>query len=154
MDCKITKKMINAYIESQNISEGETNDEIEYIKDSAKENLFNAIKEEVIILEKDRIKKEAEDEIIKLEQARKIKEIKVLMYEGFIIAFVVGLIVNQATEILDISKGEETKVIVTLLWIIVLGIAIIIVYNNKFLSDISNIIKEKFNSNEAKEEGK
>lgn len=145
MDCKITKKMINAYIESQKISEGETNDEIEYIKDSAKENLFNAIKEEIIILEKDRIKKQAEDEIIKLEQERRIKEIKVLMYEGFIIAFVVGLIVNQATEILNVSKGVDTKVTITLLWIIALGIATVIVYNNKFLSDISNIIKEKFN---------
>lgn len=154
MDCKIAKKMINAYVESQNISEGETNDEIEYIKDSAKENLFNVIKEEIIILEKDRIIKEAKDEIIKLEQERKIKEIKVLMYEGFIIAFVVGLIVNQATEILNVSKGVETKVTVTLLWIIALGIATIIVYNNKFLGDIANIIKEKFNSDKDKKEGK
>lgn len=154
MDCKIAKKMINAYVESQNISEGETNDEIEYIKDSAKKNLFNDIKEEIINLEKDRIIKEAEDEIKKLEQERKIKEIKVLMYEGFIIAFVVGLIVNQVTDILNVSKGVETKVTITLLWIIVLGILTIIIYSNKFLDDIANTIKEKFNRDKDKKEGK
>ena len=154
MDCKIAKKMINAYVESQNISEGETNDEKEYIKDSAKKNLFNDIKEEIINLEKDRIIKEAEDEIKKLEQERKIKEIKVLMYEGFIIAFVVGLIVNQVTDILNVSKGVETKVTITLLWIIVLGILTIIIYSNKFLDDIANTIKEKFNRDKDKKEGK
>ena len=31
------------------------------------------------------------------------------MYEGFFIAFVVGLIVNQMTEILNISKGVDTS---------------------------------------------
>ncbi|MEX0060979.1 hypothetical protein [Clostridium butyricum] len=155
MDCKITKKMINAYVESQNISHNnETNEEIEYIKNSAKENLFNNIKEEIVILEKDRIIEEAKEEIIKLEQERKIKEIKVLMYEGFFIAFVVGLIVNQMTEILNISKGVDTKVTITLLWIVVLGIATISLYKNKFLSDVANTIREKLNNKKTKEEGK
>ncbi|QXM07104.1 hypothetical protein [Crassaminicella indica] len=144
MDCKITKKMINAYIESQKISHSGTLEEIEYIKDSAKTNFFNDIKEEIVALEKERIKKEAEVEIEKLQQEKKIKQIKVLMYEGFIIAFLVGLIVNQATEILNLSKGVPTKAAITLLWMTVLGIGTLIVYNHKFLSDISNIIKEKF----------
>lgn len=155
MNCEITKKMINAYVESQNISiNNETNEEIQYIKKSAKENLFNNVKEEIVILEKDRIIKEAKEEIIKLEQERKIKEIKVLMYEGFFIAFVVGLIVNQMTEILNISKGVETKVTITLLWIVILGIATIILYKNKFLDDISNTIREKLNSIKSEEERK
>ena len=155
MECKITKKMINAYVESQNIScNNETNEEIEYIKNSAKENLFNNIKEEIVILEKDRIIEEAKEEILKLEQERKIKEIKVLMYEGFFIAFVVGLIVNQMTEILNISKGVETKVTITLLWIVVLGIATISLYKNKFLGDVANTIRKKVNIIKTKEERK
>ncbi|MDO4536357.1 MAG: hypothetical protein Q4B63_11210 [Clostridium perfringens] len=146
MDCKITKKMIEAYINSQRISQGDTDSEIEYIKESAKKKLFEDIKKEIIELEKERILKEAEEKIKKLEQQRRIKEIRVLMYEGFIIAFVVGLIVNQATDLLNISKGITTNVVLTLLWIAVLGIMALLVYNNKFLGDIANIIKEKFNN--------
>lgn len=145
MDCEITRKMINAYVNSQKISEGDTDTEIEYIKESAKKNLFNDIKEEIFKLEKERILEEAKKEIEVLEQKRRIKEIKLLMYEGFIIAFVVGLIVNQATELLNISKGVATNVGFTLGWIAVLGIAALIVYNNKFLGDIASIVKEKFN---------
>ncbi|GAB6150572.1 hypothetical protein [Clostridium novyi] len=145
MDCKITKKMINAYINSQNISECATDTELEYIKESAKKNFFNDIKKEIIELEKERILKEAQEKIEKLEQKRRIKEIKLLMYEGFIIAFIVGLIVNQATELLNISKGIATNVGLTLGWIAVLGILTLILYNNKFLEDITNEIKEKFN---------
>ena len=167
MDCKITKKMIDAYLSSHKITQGETDEEIEYIKESAKNNLFNDIRKEIVNLEKtkiiieasdecekikketkvecERMKQDAHIEIEKKEQERRIKEIKVLMFDGFIIAFLVGLIVNQTTDLLNVTKGDNSiNVGLTLGWICVLGIGALIVYNMKFLNDIANIVKKKF----------
>lgn len=147
MDCEITNKMVDAYINTLNLEE---NEDLDFIKDSIKRNFLNDIKKEIIQVEKNRIVKEATEEIDKLEQARRIKEIRVLMYEGVILAFVVGLIVNQFTEILNLTKGVQTKVTITLLWIVILGIVTLIVYKYKFLSEISSVIAVKLNKEERR----
>ena len=65
------------------------------------------------------------------------------MYEGFFIAFLVGLIVNQVTEMINITKGIETKVTITLLIIFILGILTLFVYKTKFLGDFYDSVEFK-----------
>lgn len=154
MDCKITKKMINAYITSQKIT-GETEEEVKIMKKAIEDNFFEQIKREIIEEEKKKIVLEAQREIDELENKKRVKEIKVLMYEGVIVAFIVGLIVNQATDLVNVIKGITTNVGVTIGVIILLAIVVFIVYHNKFSCDVLNYMRDKYNKKiEKKEENK
>jgi hypothetical protein len=62
--------------------------------------------DEIIEIKKEKYKKELKKIKDKDELDRFIKETKKLLIEGFIIAFVVGLAVNQITDLLGIFKGS------------------------------------------------
>ncbi|KEI87641.1 hypothetical protein N492_11880 [Clostridium botulinum B2 267] len=125
-----TDKIIEYYVDNNSTFSNDDD------KDRLKEKFLDDIKKEIIELEKDKIKEEAKAIQIKAEEENRIKRVKVLMYEGFFIAFLVGLIVNQFTDIIGITKGNKTNASITLLWIIALGIGTLLVYNFKYIHDV------------------
>lgn len=132
-------KIIEYYVDNNSTF---TNEEV---KNKLKEKFLDDIKNEIVELEKEKLKKEAQTIQIKAEEQHRIERIKVLMYEGFFIAFLVGLIVNQFTDIIGITKGNKTNASITLLWIIALGIGTLLVYNFKYIHDIlGNKIKKEW----------
>lgn len=105
-------------------------------KDRLKSKFLEDVKEEVIELEKQKIKNQSKIIKMEIEEQNRIKSIKILMYEGFFIAFLVGLIVNQFTDVIGITKGSDTNTGITLLWIIVLGIGTLLIYKFKYIHDV------------------
>ena len=77
------------------------------------------------------------DEVDKKEQEkqkkRKLTHMKVLIFETLFISFLIGLIVNQVTDLITQSKG--TGNIITWIWIVsigaVLGLFIFLMYIEK-----------------------
>lgn len=57
---------------------------------------------------KDELMKEAETELQKENNRQKIKELKELLWSGFVLAFIVGLAVNQVTDMIGYWKGTVT----------------------------------------------
>lgn len=145
MECKIIETLINSYVNNayKSQSDEECSEDEEILIEAAKNKLFQDVKHEIVESEKVKMREEIKKEFKSLEQKRKLKELKTLMYEGFFIAFLVGLIVNQVTEMINITKGIETKVTITLLIIFILGILNLFVYKTKFLGDFYDSVEFK-----------
>ena len=77
----------------------------------------------------EKIIKEAQDEIDKKSNLKQIQEIKALTISGAVLAFFVGLFVNQITELIDFYKGPIKEIDVQLTWkvsIVLLGLTSLI----------------------------
>ena len=100
---------------------------------SDKEELIEALREKKraeIIQEirseyKNELKNEVDLEVQETINQQKIKDIKELMWSGFLLAFVVGLTVNQFTDIISYLKGKITMEFV---WstVIITGVLLLI----------------------------
>ena len=136
---------IVAYYVKNNTAEivGEESD---VIKASLTEKLYDDVKEEIL-------KSEMETQKIKvrklIEEERKkhtILDMKNLLWEGFFLAFLVGLLVNQITSVMDIFKGiPVVNMLITLIIILILLALTILLYNFKYTKDIVKKITEKNN---------
>lgn len=109
-----------------------------------RENKKKKIIEEIKEAYKQELIREADIEIKKELNRQKIKELKSLMWSGFLLAFIVGLAVNQATDIIGYFKGPVsdddiwiTIVITAMLCMICLG-----AYVYSFLKNVIDLFDD------------
>lgn len=74
--------------------------------EATKQRLYDTIYDEVKAEVRDEALKEAEDIINKKAGLKRIDEFKKLMFDGFIVAVFVGLLVNQITDMIGFAKGS------------------------------------------------
>ena len=89
---------------SENISECNKNEFVEALKKQKKQEIIDEVKQMHIqeIMECAEIARKKEI------NRQKIVELQKLMWSGFFLAFIVGLAVNQATDIIGYYKGSVT----------------------------------------------
>ena len=115
--------------------------------DEEKAELIDALRERKkcnIVKEiKEQYKKEVISEIEREATLQKIADLKSLMRDGFILAFLVGLAVNQITDIIGYYKGTVTieKVGSTIVIALVLCGICLIVYFYNFLKSAMSLLK-------------
>lgn len=73
---------------------------------------------------------------------QKIKDLKKLMWEGFFLAFMVGLAVNQVTEIITYAKGGA-DINRTVILTIALVVICVVAYIYTFFENAIALLKEK-----------
>lgn len=115
------------------------------------EEMYNALKtqkREAIITEiKSRYRSELEAEVHKKHQkelrTEKIKNTKKLIWEGLILAFVVGLAANQATEIIALIKGcwPNRELLTTIIFLLIFVLLCGILYFVQFIETALSIIE-------------
>lgn len=142
---KELSKLLDQYIASkEDVFAAESNpEEREKLKNAVKESLekkiYNEIKNEV----RDKAIADAENEINKRADRKRISEYKSLTITGIVMAFFVGLLVNQITDIIGIYKGTvlQEKLGCTLIISIVLLLICIAIAIGLFISEIIKILE-------------
>lgn len=86
----------------KNASSEDKNEVIDALREQKRQRIINEIKEEY----KQQVIQEANIEIKKELNKQKIAELRNLMVEGFFLAFLVGLAVNQATDLISVVKEK------------------------------------------------
>lgn len=94
--------------------------EDEETREIVKNSIDKAVKEFVIESEVSEIVKRSENEIEKIEQISRVRQIKVIIIETLILGCLVGLLVNQVTDIISILKGGNVDTNQTVMWILIL----------------------------------
>lgn len=127
------------------IGSGMSEEEKRELVDALKKEKKRAIIQEIRDEYKAEIIKEAESEIEKKIQNKKIDELRSLMWDGFIVAFIVGLAVNQATDIIGYFKGSVS---LTDLWstvaiMSILVVVCVVIYFYRFFKNAIQIFNEK-----------
>ena len=97
---KVLDKYINLYYSEKN--EGDAKEIIEAAKEEIKRRIYSDIKEEI----KEEALRDADEIIKKRAELHRLKELRNLSIEGIFIAFFVGLLVNQVTDIIGYYKGS------------------------------------------------
>lgn len=145
---KELSKVLDNYISSK---------ECEILKDEASEEeremLIGAVKDKIekIIYEeiKDEVRNQAiadaEKEINKRVGMKRIREYKNLILTGIIVAFFVGLLVNQVTDIIALCKGSVTleNIGITIIIIFVIIVICIFIAIGLFLSEIIKMLESE-----------
>lgn len=87
--------------------------------------------------------REIDIEAKKEENLQKIEELKSLVWSGFLLAFIVGLAVNQATEIIGYYKGTITvdDIIPTIIITIILCIICLAAYMYSFFRNAISLFE-------------
>lgn len=106
----MTKKldmMIESYIAVkrdalENIPESEREEYLEPLREKIKKDVVEEVKQEY----KAQVMADAENDIQQRISDNKISQLKNLMWNGFLIAFLVGLAVNQITDLIGYWKGS------------------------------------------------
>ncbi|MGL5765100.1 MAG: hypothetical protein ACRCX8_05595 [Sarcina sp.] len=113
----ILDDLIKLYIK-ENLPEKEieAKEVIELVTEKVKEDIHK----EIIEIEKDRIYKEYQDEVTKTEDIKKKRAMRVLIIETLVLGGLIGLLVNQGTDIITYLKGGNINVGQTMLWILIL----------------------------------
>lgn len=109
-----------------------------------KEGLRKQIYDEITIEVRDKALQEADEIIEEKANAYKINEYKKLAIEGFVLAFFVGLFVNQVTEIIGFYKGRlavESITSTIYVSLVLLGVSIL-VFIYRFLKNLVDMWKE------------
>lgn len=141
------EKLLNNFIESKHseIKENTEKDEyMEYMTTAVKEKMRAAVVEEIRReIEPEIVQKVKKDNEIE-EQKRKVKELQEVLWSGFIIAFIVGLLVNQVTDIISFLKGASgiESISSTILICIGLLAVCIIAYGWLFITKVLEFIHE------------
>lgn len=124
----------------KNASEKDKMELIVALREKSKKEIIEEIKE----VYKAEIVAEAEVEIKKKENQQKIKQLRYLMWNGFMVAFMVGLAVNQITEILTAIKKAiwVNDLIPTIVFsLICLGICLVL-YFYTFIKQVIEMFKD------------
>lgn len=143
--------LIEKYVtaNSQEVFKDEANEENKAIYlEAAKIRIRQEIYDEVRAEVKDSAIAEAEKDISERTEFRKIDELKKLMSQGFIVAFIVGLLINQVTDLVGIVKGSygieyATK---TIWWTLGLLAVCITVYGWLFISEFLKLLNKWMNN--------
>lgn len=126
-------EVINSFIENKNsvLYERAPEEAFKEFRDAVGEKLKKDIIEEVKEACANEIAEDAKKKIDMAAEEKAIKEAKVLLWNGFLMAFVVGILVNQVTDIISFYKGgsslktiSDTMVLCVILAVICLGMYI------------------------------
>ena len=126
--------------------EGRTSKEEENeLIDALKEKKKAQIIEEIKATYREEIFKEAEEKLKKKTHKKKIDELRELMWNGFILAFVVGLAVNQVTDVIGYYKGSVAleKIWPTSIIIAILLVICVLFYFYYFMRNALSLVNEK-----------
>lgn len=114
----------NVKVIAKNASQEQQNDLAEALIKNKKEQIIAEIKAEY----RKEVIKEAHIEIQRKVFKQKLTDLKELMMSGFVLAFIVGLAVNQMTDIISYCKGassiqdiKTTIIITAILFVLCLG---------------------------------
>lgn len=112
-----------------------------------KEQLILEITTEIRKAYKEEVYAEVKQQVIREQEQYKISQIKTILIESILLAALVGLMVNQATDIITWLKGglatpNELFILVTLVIVAILFFAIHLLINIRYLNGISQIIKD------------
>lgn len=139
-------KVLDNYINSQ--EKRLFNDEIDA---ESKEEFKSAVKEKIEDIIYDEIKKECREEIIKGAEEeidkragiKRIKEYKSLTLIGIFVAFFIGLLTNQITDIIGMLKGTVTpeKMQCTIIISIIIFIICALIVFGLFISEIIKMLE-------------
>lgn len=105
------EQVVSYFVESKEIDNlgnkpGNTREEM--LKKAAKESIINAIYKEIYDEVEEEAFLSAEKRSKEKSTERKMREAKNLIIKGFIVAFFVGMAVNQLTEVISIFKNGLT----------------------------------------------
>ena len=122
------------------------------LREQKKQEIVKEIREEY----KQEIIKAANIEIMKETHRQKLQEIKSLMWNGFVLAFIVGLAVNQVTELLGFWKGTISagSLKMTVLFTIVLLLICLAAYGFSFIAKAISLFDEFKKDNKDNKENK
>lgn len=139
-------KLLDAFMKSkaeliQGEAPAEEKDElIAALREKKKEDIVKEIKSQY----KKELLKEINTETAKEIHRQKIRDLKSLMWSGFLLAFVVGLAVNQATDIIGFYKGTVTidRIWPTVLITFILCLVCILAYLYSFCKNALSLFDE------------
>jgi DNA polymerase III delta prime subunit len=90
--------------------------------------------QEIRIEYKDEIVAQANGEIQKRINKEKIRQLKSLMWNGFFVAFLVGLAVNQITDLIAVFKENHSNIVTLIISVVLLGI-VVLMYFYQFIKE-------------------
>nr|DAO39711.1 MAG TPA: hypothetical protein [Caudoviricetes sp.] len=144
---EILEKVVEGYLQQNQALENVNKDDPGglFIFDTVKEKLVTEITEEIYIEKKQQLLDETEKTISERKQKKRMKEISGLLWEGFFVAFIVGLFVNQVTDILSILKGALSKEHLesTIVVIIITGLMCFFVFCIGYMKRVIAYLKSK-----------
>ena len=109
--------LVDRYINDKLSNENQDDEEL---KDLLREKILANVTDVIVEKEKDNIVKEAQLEIDKIKDIKKKREMKLIIIETVILAFLIGLLANQGTDLISYTKVSEVNIGGTMLWIIIL----------------------------------
>lgn len=126
--------------------DGDREELIEALREKKRTEIIREIRTEY----KNELKKEVDLEVQEELNQKKINDIKELMWSGFLLAFVVGLAVNQVTDIIGYLKGQITMESIwsTVAITGVLLLVCIVAYLYSFFSHAIRLLKSDKKKNE------
>lgn len=143
---KELSRILDNYISSQEneLFNDEADIELkEQYKSAAKKKIENSIYSEIENELKEKIISDAEKEIDKRAGMKRVKEYKSLTLIGIIMAFFVGLLTNQITDIIGMYKGTVTpeRIKCTLIISGVIFIICVVIAFGLFISEIIKMLE-------------
>ena len=142
--------LIDKYVDSQqtavfssDIKEVDKDTYISAVKMQLTSKIYNEIRDEV----RDEALMDADNIIEKKAGQKRIKEFKNLMIDGAIVAFFVGMLVNQVTELLGVFKTmlKMNNVAFTSICSMLLLFICIAIFGARFLSEALRILRREKN---------
>ncbi|SCH28827.1 Uncharacterised protein [uncultured Ruminococcus sp.] len=142
--------LIDKYVDSQqtavfssDIKEVDKDTYISAVKMQLTSKIYNEIRDEV----RDEALMDADNIIEKKAGQKRIKEFKNLMIDGAIVAFFVGMLVNQVTELLGVFKNmfKMNNVALTSICSMLLLFICIAIFGARFLSEALRILRREKN---------
>lgn len=141
------KSVIDKYIELQDevvFRENAVPEEKEYYVDAVKESLTDKIYKEIRTEVRDEALADATKIVEEKAGLKRIEEFKKLALSGIVVAFFVGLLVNQSTDIIGYLKGsfQATNIWITVKIVLVLLAICILIFAYMFFSELIKMLRK------------
>lgn len=133
------KKLIECFVENEmNLTEDSDSHAVKYAKNGLKEDVIKEIETERGSLLKKNMQKEFEDE----KRLERLKELKIIILEAIVLSFVIGMIVNQSTEIINLLNPKN-QISITLVFIILFMLIAFFGYKIKIFQNLIHYLDKK-----------
>lgn len=137
-ETKVLDEAVKKYTESK--ASGENEEVIEILTEKFK----NEIYKEVVEQEKERILEEVDREKESRNQQEQIEQIRWIVLETILLGILVGLLVNQGTDIIAYLKGDTTvNLNGTLYWVLFLVILNIAFVLFTYIGKLGDLFKKR-----------
>ena len=120
-------------------------EDIQALKELLKNEIRQNIVDEIVSERSKEIETKVQEEFDRNKEEKRIEEAKNLLWNGFIMAFIVGVLVNQVTDIISFYKGGSSlNAIFPTVWICVaLAIFCLGMYIYTFAQNFIKIVKNR-----------